>query len=238
MLSKNEIKLIRSLSQKKFREEHSLFIVEGVKMTEEAFASDFKIVYLCKEDELGKTVMSQISSMATPSSVIAVLEQKNNVDKTPLLKKGELYLALDSVRDPGNFGTILRIADWFGINQIIASNDCVDLYNPKVIQASMGAIFRVNVHYGNLENILKEVKGSIDIYGTSLTGNNIYTSKITPGGIIIVGNESVGISNNIAEYVNKKLLIPPYPTLSNRSESLNVAIATAIVCAEFRRVSV
>lgn len=236
MLSKNDIKIIKSLSQKKFREEYSLFLVEGEKMVDEALSSEFELVHLCKEEELGQKIMSQISCLKTPSSVLAVLKQREN-STINNFQNGKLYLALDSVRDPGNFGTILRIADWFGIKHIFASEDSVDLYNPKVIQASMGAIFRIKVHYCNLEELLSDASGHINIYGTFLDGKNIYSTSISPEGIIVLGNESFGISQKIANFVNKRLLIPPYPDGSNRSESLNVAIATAVVCAEFRRVS-
>lgn len=236
MLQKNDIKLIKSLSQKKFRDEYTLFIVEGEKMVNEALLSDFELVHLCKSDELGEKTMSQISGMSTPPSVLAVLKQKS-IRSEFELNPSDLYIGLDSIRDPGNFGTILRIADWFGINQIFATEDCVDLYNPKVIQSSMGAIFRLKVNYCNLENLLNRTSGKINIYGTFLDGNDIYSSNLSPNGIIIFGNESHGISKEIEKYIDKRLLIPPYPNDSVRSESLNVAVATAIVCSEFRRVS-
>ncbi len=237
MISKNDIKLIRSLSQKKFRDQYSLFIVEGEKMLNEALMSDYEIEYICREEELGKVIMSQISSFSTPSQVLAVIRQKLP-DEFPALEKGKLYLALDSIRDPGNMGTIIRIADWFGIDCIFASRDCVELYNPKVIQASMGSIFRTKVHYCDLINILTEAKNKLSIYGTHLNGKNIYESKLSRDGIIVMGNESSGISSSIENIIDQNLLIPPYPVNADNAESLNVAIATAIVCSEFRRVSV
>ncbi len=236
MISKNEIKFVRSLHQKKFRDEYSLFIIEGEKMLNEAKTSGFEIVSVYYKDDIGDEEMERISALSSPSPVLAVLKQKK-ANSLPIPGKGTLSLALDGVRDPGNFGTIIRIADWFGIDNIYASTDSVELYNPKVIQASMGSVFRKDVHYVNLEWLVNKIKGSMPIYGTLLNGNSIYETKLTTSGLIVMGNESNGISPEIEKSVDKRILIPPYPIESKGSESLNVATATAIVCSEFRRAS-
>ncbi|MEA5006059.1 MAG: RNA methyltransferase [Rikenellaceae bacterium] len=237
MLSKNDIKFIHSLSQKKFREETGLFIVEGDKIVSEAIDSGFKVERVLYMDEIGEESMSRISLLSSPSPALAVLFQKK---KTAIeFSKDGLYIALDSVRDPGNLGTILRIADWFGIDGIIASEDTVELYNPKVVQASMGAIFRTNVQYVDLYSILKELRESIPLYGTFLQAPDIYKERLSNNGIIVMGSESNGISSNISDLITNRLFIPDFSKSDSRgSESLNVAIATAIVCSEFRRSSV
>lgn len=245
-LSNNEIKRIKSLQQKKFRDETGLFIVEGEKMVEEALRSPFCVDKVYYRDEIGSDTMDRISALASPSPVIAVVKKPEHTyvsDPASLMKDisgGGLYLALDSIRDPGNLGTILRIADWFGIEAVFATPDTVDLFNPKVVQATMGAIFRVRLHYVDLPSLSRLIKQTGGhVYGTFLDGTNIYERPLENGlgtpSVIVIGNESEGISEAMSELVSDRLYIPPYPTDTPGSESLNAAIATAITVAEFRR---
>lgn len=245
-ISNNEIKKIKSLSQKKFRDETGLFIVEGEKMVEEALASGLKVENVYRADEIGNEAMSRISALSSPSPVLAVVRKHSDIyadDLTSIEKmisKGGLYLALDTIRDPGNLGTILRIADWFGIDAVFATRDTVDVFNPKVVQATMGAVFRVKMHYVDLPKLSKLVldKGG-KIFGTFLDGENIYGRQLDNGAeapaMIVIGNESVGISDTMGGLVSDRLYIPPFPADQPGSESLNAAIATAITVAEFRR---
>lgn len=231
MISKNEIKQIRSLSQKKFRDETGLFVVEGEKLVEEALCSDFEVVKVFREEEIGSEAMSRITLLSSPSPVLAIVRKKQ---AKPAMEG--LVLALDALRDPGNVGTILRIADWFGIRTILASLDTVDIYNPKVVQATMGAIFRVSVKYCDLtEELGKASAEGTPIFGTFLEGENIYRTQLPGSGIIVMGSESFGISPAVARCVTKKLNIPSFTGDGPTSESLNVAIATAITVSEFRR---
>ena len=229
MLSKNEIKDIKALGQKKFRDERGLFVVEGEKLVEEALRSGLDVVAHYRIEDIGETAMARISQLTHPSPALAILRQPT--PETPQIAPDELVLALDGIRDPGNLGTIIRIADWFGIHHILASEDTVDCYNPKVVQATMGAIFRVRIHYGHLASSLK----CPAVYGTFLDGQNIYETELTAGGIIVMGSEAHGISPEVAQTVTHRLFIPPFPADTRTSESLNVAVATAITCAEFRR---
>lgn len=236
-LSSNEIKFIKSLSQKKYRDESGLFVVEGEKMVAEALNSGFKTESVFYKDEIGEELMGRISQLSNPSPALAVLHQ---IDRGKCKITKGLYLGLDSIRDPGNLGTIIRVADWFGINAILASEDTVDLYNPKVVQATMGAIFRVPVYYCNLYETLWKVKfDGGKVLGTFLDGNNLYAENRLANSdgtsVIVVGNESNGISKEIEKVVTDRLFIPPYPINSRTSESLNAAMATAIVTAEIRR---
>ena len=239
-LTAAKIKFIKSLSQKKFRNEERLFVVEGEKLVEEAEKSEFKVVEKYFRDEIGDNAMSRISSLSSPSPVLAVVEQKNIsftefINSSIAVEKG-LYLALDDIKDPGNLGTIIRVADWFGIDAIFASSETVELYNPKVVQATMGAIFRKKVIYCNLQETLFTLsKKGLPVYGTFLDGENIYQKKLTPNGVIVIGNESNGISKAIGRTVGERLYIPPYPAGAVTSESLNAAIATAITCYTFRK---
>ena len=240
MVSKNQIKLISSLNQKKYRIAHQLFIAEGVKGINELLQSNFELEHLYVTiDEFKsvsttqKTVISdadlkKISALTTPNTCLAVFKIPK---EKPVLNKG-LIVALDTIRDPGNMGTILRLCDWFGINQVVCSKETVDLYNPKVVQATMGSIARVNVNYLNLKDFLETT--SLPIYGTFMDGEDIYNSKITNEGIIILGNEANGISKEIEELVTKRITIPRFGNLQ-QTESLNVATATAIVLSEFKR---
>ena len=245
-ISNNEIKRVKSLSQKKFRDELGLFIVEGEKMVQEALTTGLKVEKVYYSDEIGAEAMSRISAFSSPSPALAVLSKPSDIyiddvsDLEPLLSKGGLYLALDTIRDPGNLGTMLRIAEWFGIDAVFAAKDTVDVFNPKVVQATMGAIFRVKMHYVDLPELSQKVisKGG-RIFGTFLDGENMYAKELDNGNeapaVIVIGNESNGISDRIAELVTDRLYIPPYPADQPGSESLNAAVATAVTVAEFRR---
>lgn len=252
MLSKSKIKIIQSLNRKKNRDESGLFLVEGNKMVEEVLRSDFRVETLVctsgflndhpeirsKVNELIEADSQSIqkaSLMQNPQDALAVVCQP--VYFEPLLNlKNDLILALDFIQDPGNLGTILRIADWFGINTVICSENTVDVFNPKVVQASMGAIFRVKTRYTNLEYFLKETANNqIPVYGTFLEGKDIYTEHLTRNGTLVLGNEGNGISDPVSKFVTQKLFIPSFSSEINKPESLNVAIATAICCSEFRR---
>ncbi len=245
-ISNNEIKRVKSLQQKKFRDEKGLFVVEGEKMVEEALESRFRVCGVYRRDEIGEEAMKRMSSLASSSPALAVVEKPENVyvDEPSSLKNlwrdGGLFLALDTIRDPGNLGTILRIADWFGIDAVFAAKDTVDVFNPKVVQATMGAVFRVKLHYVDLPELSKMIiAAGGNVYGTFLDGENMYSKTLSTGrdkpAMIVIGNESEGISKEMAALVSDRLYIPPYPADDSGSESLNAAIATAITVAEFRR---
>jgi TrmH family RNA methyltransferase len=252
MLSKNKIKLIQSLNRKKDRDESGFFLVEGNKMVEEALRSEYQIETLvctaqfadqhpeirskAKEIiEADRDSIQKASLLQSPQEALAIIMQTER--NTPELNlNSELCLALDFIQDPGNLGTILRIADWFGINTVICSENTVDVFNPKVVQASMGAIFRIKTGYTNLESFLSEAsKNQIPVYGTFMNGNNIYAESLTRNGIIVLGNEGNGISESISRLVTRRIAIPTFSTNPNKAESLNVAIAASICCSEFRR---
>lgn len=248
MLSKNKIKLITSLAHKKYRDETGLFVAEGVKLTSDlapVFECEMLIYTASREKEANAirtnekiladdADLQKISAQKSPQGMLAVFRKKPVGEISAAVLAGELSLALDDIQDPGNLGTIIRIADWFGIKNIFCSTATVDAYNPKTVQATMGALARVNIHYVDLVNFLSEKKKT-PIYGTFLDGTDIYTQDLKPNGIIVMGNEGNGISPEIAKQVNEKIKIPNYPKNTQTSESLNVAVATAIVCAEFRR---
>jgi len=252
MLSKNKIKLIQSLNRKKDRDESGLFLVEGNKMVEETLRSEFEIATLvCTPQfanqhpeiqlrvkeiiEADRDSIQKASLLQNPQEALAIVAQPEI--KIPKLNlNAELCLALDFIQDPGNLGTILRIADWFGIDTVICSENTVDVFNPKVVQASMGAIFRIKTMYTNLESFLLETStNQIPVYGTFMDGNNIYQEQLTQNGIIVLGNEGNGISDQISELVTRRIAIPTFSTNTNKAESLNVAIAASICCSEFRR---
>ena len=245
-ISNNEIKKVKSLQQKKFRDEEGLFIVEGEKMVSEAGNSGFKVEKTYLRFDIGEDAMKRISALANPSPVLAVVRKPEDIyvddpdTLVGLLEKGGLFLALDSIRDPGNLGTILRIADWFGIEAVFAAKDSVDVFNPKVVQATMGAVFRVKMHYVDLPELSRLVLSlGGKIYGTFLDGENIYGRDLDTGTdcpvLVVIGNESDGISDEMATLVSDRLFIPPYPADQPGSESLNAAVATAVTIAEFRR---
>ena len=250
MLTKNTIKLIRSLELKKFRTRENSFVAEGPKVVGDLlavmrpkmlFATSQWIsenntngidVEIVSEDEL-----SRISFLQHPQQVLAVFPMPSygeSIDYTKELK-GKLTLALDSVQDPGNLGTIIRIADWFGIETILCSHETADAYNPKVIQATMGSIARVRIIYTDLTKTLEAIASQVPIYGTFLDGENIHSRQLPQEAVIVMGNEGKGISQEVAGLVTDRVLIPNYPEGRPTADSLNVAIATAITCAEFRR---
>ncbi len=245
-ISANEIKRVRSLSDKKFRDRYGLFCVEGEKMVNEALRSGFDVETVYRKDEIGEEQMGRISSLSSPSPVLAVVRKPQDINLSSdatlsgALGRSGLYLALDSIRDPGNLGTILRVADWFGIDAVFAAPDTVDVFNPKVVQATMGAIFRVKFHYAEIPALCRAaVSAGGNVYGTFLDGSDMYEKQLNPGkdspSVIVIGNESNGISNEVAGLVSDRLYIPPYPKNDTGSESLNAAVATAITVAEFRR---
>ena len=230
MITTAEIKFVKSLSQKKFRDSEGLFVVEGEKMVQEALKSGFEVERVYRKEEIGEAAMARISALSSPSPVLALVKKPDVAFKAP--SEG-LYLALDGIRDPGNLGTILRIADWFGIDAVYASEDTVELYNPKVVQATMGAIFRIPFYTTNIPSLCSSYPGKV--YGTFLDGENMYRKELSATGIIVIGNEANGISKETAACVSDRLYIPPYPADDPGSESLNAAVATAVTVAEFRR---
>ena len=244
MITKAAIQLVRSLADKRNRDELRLFVAEGEKLIEELRHSTLRIrkIYALEGVLSGSDVesvsakdMERMSMLKTANNSLAVVEQPQHHFDPKSLSEG-LVLALDDVQNPGNLGTIIRLADWFGISDIICSAATADCFNPKVVQATMGAILRVRVHYLDLPTVLRTAKEqNIPVYGTFLDGENIYTSNLQQRGIIVMGNEGKGISEACAAAVTDRLFIPPYPADRSGSESLNVAIATAVTCAEFRR---
>lgn len=240
MVSKNQIKLITGLHQKKHRQANQMFIAEGQKVIDELLQSQFELEHLYQTEQVfthlptnkctlvNEQDLKKMSALATANNCLAVF--KIPVPK-PFIEKG-LIVALDDVRDPGNMGTIMRLCDWFGIEQLVCSSQTVDLYNPKVVQATMGSITRVNVSYVDLPDFLS--KTSLPVFGTFMDGDNIYKSQLPKEGIIVMGNEANGISSEAEKMVNLRLSIPRFGTLQ-QTESLNVATATAIILSEFRR---
>lgn len=233
MMTNSDIKLIRSLREKKFRDELGLFVVEGEKMVQEALDSSYEVVRLFRKNEIGEEAMSRISMLNTPSPALAVVRIPES--ETPNTIGDGLYLALDSVRDPGNLGTIVRLADWFGVEGIFASPDTVELYNPKTIQSTMGAVFRKKVTYCNLEDLCRRFKeAGRPVYGTFMDGDSIYSSDLKQNALVVMGNEARGISPAVSSLVTARIHIPSFaggPT----AESLNVAVAAAVTVSEFRR---
>ena len=240
MVSKNQIKLITSLQQKKYRKQEQLFFAEGVKVVQELLHSNFELqdLFTTKQDFLtvpkdkvhaiSEAELKKISALTTPNTCLAVF----NIPKAKEMVEKGLIVALDDVRDPGNLGTIIRLCDWFGIETLFCSEESVDIYNPKVVQATMGSISRVNVVYGNLETFLSQTK--LPIFGTFMDGKNIYQEDLPKEGIIIMGNEANGISTSVEKLVSERIAIPRFGNLQV-TESLNVATATAIILSEFKR---
>lgn len=251
MIGKNKIKFIRSLQQKKNRMAEGLFVAEGPKtvgellpvfnatlliatkewMAENALPAGVEVIVV-EEEMLGK-----ISFLQHPQQVIGIFRIPDDRNDASLfqLPDSDLVLALDGVQDPGNLGTIIRIADWFGITTLFCSPDTADAYNPKVVQATMGSIARVRLVYTDLKDLLDALHPDTPVYGTLLNGEDIYQQSLSRNGLIVMGNEGKGLSKAIASRVTHRLLIPSFPTEKPTAESLNVAIATAVVCAEFRR---
>lgn len=250
MISKALVKKISLLKSLKHRKEEGRFLVEGVKMVDELIESKRRIlavfaledyiqdrekelkdiadeVYIVNSDELQK-----LSNLSTPNKVIALME---NILTKPIENENRLVIALDGIKDPGNLGTIIRLADWFGIKDIICSEDSVELYNPKTVQSTMGSLFRVNVTCQNLEEYLKVLDKKYKVFGTVVQGGkNIYTQDLPNQGIIVIGSESHGISKEILPLITNPITIPCF-SLDQKIESLNASIATSIICAEFAR---
>ncbi len=247
MLSKNKIKELSLLHLKKHRDHQNVFIAEGSKLV-----TDLIPTFTCKtlvasnnwisknKPKANEIIIAEdgdikkISLLKTPQDVYAIFEKPATSFNKKTISSC-LSLALDGIQDPGNLGTILRIADWFGIEHVFCSLDCADIFNPKTIQASMGAIARVKAIPVELAHFLSDLKNETPIYGTFLNGKNLYTETLSNNGIIVMGNEGNGISKEIELIINKALFIPSFPENRNTSESLNVGSATAIVCNEFRR---
>ena len=231
-ITQAEIKQIRSLREKKFRDEYGLFVVEGEKMVREALDSAFEVVRVWRRDEIGEAAMARISQLSTPSPVLAVVARPPQA-AMPDPEPG-LCLALDGIRDPGNLGTILRTADWFGVQTVYLSADCVEPYNPKVIQSSMGSIFRVRTATADLPELARRFReAGRPVYGTFLDGTDLYRRELSPEGLVVMGNEAAGIRPEVAAQVDARLLIPSFGR--SGAESLNVAVATAVTLSEFRR---
>jgi len=236
------------LEMRKYRLQHNAFVAEGPKLvgellpysaplyvaaTREWLSQNSRLLKPETEvDEVSKEELERASLLRTPQSVLAVMPIPVRTFDTSALSH-QLVIALDSVQDPGNMGTILRIADWFGIHKVLCSEGTADVYNPKCVQSCMGALARVEVYYCNLPDVLSQVQ--LPIYGTFLDGTDIYREELSQEGIIVMGNEGNGISKAVGKLVNRRLYIPNYPKGSLTTESLNVAVATGIVCAEFRR---
>ena len=232
-ISKSQVKLVKSLQLKKFRDELGLFVAEGEKCVAELTKS-FELVHLYREGENAtRTEIEQMSGLKNPQGVVGVFKKRPISDFR--FQISDLVLALDGVQDPGNLGTIIRTCDWYGVHDIFCSLDTADCYNPKVVQATMGALSRVRVHYVDLPSWLASQKAPI--YGTLLDGKDMYDvmSESRNTGIIIMGNEGNGISQEVRKLITSPIRIPSYPKNAETSESLNVSIATAIVLAEFRR---
>ena len=240
MVSKNQIKLITSLQQKKFRQLHKLFIAEGVKVIQELLDSNFVLEHLYVTESIFESLNNEFKTIITESELkkISCLSTPNNclaLFAIPEMEKptaSGLIVALDAVRDPGNLGTIIRLCDWFGVEQLWCNEQTVDLYNPKVVQATMGSLTRVKVHYLDLEKEIQ--KANLPVFGTFMDGENIYQSNLPSEGILILGNEANGISGAIEKLVTSRLAIPRFGNLQ-KTESLNVATATAIFLSEFKR---
>ena len=249
MLGKTKIKLINSLILKKYRNKYGLFIAEGEKLVFDFINNGMELSLIVANSTLNlnnKNIpdnaeliicetsdIKKITNLNTPTNIVALFKiPKFNLNIENI--NSELSLFCDDIQNPGNLGTIIRTADWFGIKNIICSENTVDIYNHKVVQATMGALTRVNINYVNKLSFFEKIN-NIPIYGTLLEGENIFETKLSKNGIIIIGNEGSGISEQIKAFITKKLLIPNYPKANNLAESLNASVATAIVCAEFRR---
>lgn len=254
MLSKNQIKFINTLKQKKVREEEQLFIIEGSKMVAEVLKASItvKSVYataafikehslennpLC--EEVSASELDKITNLVTANEAFAICEIPK-IEFNPAALKNKLTIVLDEIKDPGNLGTIIRIADWFGIENIVCSENTVDAHNPKVVQSTMGSITRINVFYTDLIKFMENnaIHDKVKVFGALLEGENVYQQQLPKEAFLIIGNESKGIRNELIKYVNNKLNIPSFSHIKSsggEAESLNAAIATAILCSEFRR---
>lgn len=240
MVSKSQIKLITSLAQKKYRSRHGLFVVEGLKSIREFIAANFTLEILfttgehfnvstSKLNEVNEAALKKISFLKTPQKALAVFKipEEKNMDFP------QFYLALDGIRNPGNLGTIIRLCDWFGLQNLVCSKDTVDCFNPKVVQASMGSLARVNVVYTGLANHLES--SGLPVFGAFMDGENVYTSTLPGQGILVMGNEANGVSEEILPLITNKISIPQFGEIQE-TESLNVATASAILMSEFKRI--
>jgi len=249
MASKATISFLRSLQQKKFRLKERAFVVEGPKLVNELFHSDFKVlsVYALASwipephvsvpvEVISEKEMEQVSGLQTPNKVLAVVALPDDNHRFTAPDAG-LHLLVDQIQDPGNLGTIIRIADWFGFRSVICSLDTVDVFNPKVVQSTMGSIFRIPVIYDALPDVLvKNASGpKLPVYATLLEGKNMYSEDLTDNGYVLMGNESRGLNPMLLPFVNRAIKIPGPGQKGGKAESLNVAIAAGVVCAEFRR---
>jgi TrmH family RNA methyltransferase len=240
MVSKNQIKLITGLQQKKYRKQHKLFFAEGIKVVQELLNSNFELHHLYttksvfdglpadKVTAVSDDELKKISALTTPQHCLALFEMPN---EKPVANTG-LIMVLDEVRDPGNLGTIIRLCDWFGISHLVCSESCVDVYNPKVVQATMGSLTRVNVVYTDLQEYLGNT--NLPVYGTFMDGATIYKETLKQDAVIVLGNEANGISAEVEALCTGRIAIPRFGNLQ-QTESLNVATAGAIVLSEFRR---
>ncbi|HNX06895.1 MAG TPA: RNA methyltransferase [Bacteroidales bacterium] len=251
MLTKNTIKYVKSLCEKKFRTLHGSFIAEGPKIVGDIAGSTLKIEKIFatqewieknealaeKSDEIliiTAKELSAISQLTTPNQVLATVKMPSPVFQASMAAQ-TLIITLDNIRDPGNLGTIIRIADWFGYNNILCSETSVDAYNPKCVQSTMGSIARVNIYYENLIDVLKDCPGTTHIFGAFLNGENIYDINPEPHGFLIIGNEANGIQPEVAKLVTRQISIPAAHQAGSHAESLNASAATAILCSEFFR---
>ena len=252
MLSKAKIKFIHSLELKKNRRQEGVFVAEGPKVVGDLLEMMRPTFLIATSEwmnanrdlqtdewlEVTDEELAKASFLKHPQQVLATFPIPPSLHEvSPEVDTNQLSLMLDGVQDPGNLGTIIRIADWFGINDVYCSQDTADVFNPKVVQATMGSIARVRVHYVDLPELLSHLPEDYPIYGTLLDGENIYETRLQPRGAIIMGNEGKGLSTAIIQRLTHRILIPNYPPNRPTADSLNVAVATAIVCAEFRRVS-
>lgn len=249
MITKNQIKYFKQLQQKRCRDTENLYIIEGIKMVNDALmnhSSDIKFIISTLEalpqiieaeertiEVVPFEIIKKISSLKTPQPVIAVMHIPVYEEKI-LILKDEIVIALDKIKDPGNLGTIIRLADWFGVEKIFCSENSVDCYNPKVVQASMGAIFRVQVHYCNLKELFHVNKNAC-IYGTLMSGESIFNTNLKLPAVLLMGNESDGISPELLNDVQRRIHIPNFSKKQAKTESLNVSVATSIVLSELRR---
>ncbi|MCR5069255.1 MAG: RNA methyltransferase [Prevotella sp.] len=251
-LSKNKIKYIQSFCNKKHRKKENAFIAEGFKCVGELLKEGFHAQLIVATPEWGgnKTLqgteyieitdeeLRKCSLLQHPQEVIGIFDipasYRIDTESTAAITK-ELCLCLDGVQDPGNLGTIIRTADWFGIKHIFCSHDTADIYNPKVVQATMGSIARIHTHYVDIPDMLRGLPVNTPVYGTLLDGENIYTQELSQNGLIVMGNEGNGISDEVRSLLTHRLLIPTFPQNKKTADSLNVSIATAIICSEFRR---
>jgi len=239
MVTKYQIKLIKSLSQKKYRQQLGLFIVEGIKGIEEFLNSDFeleslyttKLIFSASEmltTEISENELKKITALKNPNTALAVFK----IPKPKPVSDRNLIIALDAIRDPGNLGTIIRLCDWYGIKDLVCSMSTVDCFNPKVVQATMGSLTRINISYLDIENYISDTDAIV--FGTFMDGENIYSTKLPESGVVVLGNEANGISDKINSQIDIKLTIPQFGN-DKSTESLNVANATAIILSEFRR---